>query len=220
MVAYLLVDTSGSMRYAGDKKVAKFLHAARIAAALAYLMLRQGDKTALGLFGEKLGIYVSPGGTRRHLHEVLRTLEGARPSAATRLADALHQYSSVFKKRGRIILISDFFVDDISVLFDALSLSLHRGFRILLLQVLDPHELDLPAHSVAKYIDMETNEEVEVDTEDLRADYRKKMNEAVDALAREADARKIEYKLVNTHDPYTSAIEAYLGFRGREKNRR
>lgn len=220
MVAYLLVDTSGSMRYAGTKRFAKFQHAARIAAALAYLMLRQGDKTALGLFGDKLRTYLPPGGTRRHLHEALRALESARPSAATGLAASLNECAAVFKKRGRLIVLSDFFVEDQAALFDALSQFRHRNFGILLLQVLDPDELDLPGHSVAKYVDMETSEEIDVDTEELRADYQKKVRASIDALAREADARKIEYRLVSTSDSYTTAIEAYLGFRGRSKHRR
>lgn len=220
MVAYLLVDTSGSMRYAGAKRLSKFQHAARIAAALAYLMLRQGDKTALGLCGTKLKTYIPPGGTRRHLHEMLTALEAARPSSNTGLAEALHESAAVFKKRGRLILLSDFLVKEPAALFDALSQFRHRDFGVLLLQVLDPDELDLPDLSVAKYVDMETGEEVEVDAEELRAGYRKKVREAIDALAREADARQIEYRLVNTGEPYTAAIEAYLGFRGRNKNRR
>jgi uncharacterized protein (DUF58 family) len=220
MVAYLLVDASGSMRYAGARRFSKFQHAARVAAALAYLMLKQGDKTALGLFGEKLKSYIPPGGTRRHLREILSTLESARPSAKTGLAAALREAASVFRKRGRLILLSDFLVKDQAEIFDALSEFKHRNFGILLLQVFDPDELDLPAHSVAKYVDMETAEEIEVDAEELRADYRKQVRDAIDALAREADARQIEYKLVNTGEPYTAAIEAYIGFRGHSKNRR
>lgn len=220
MVAYLLVDASGSMRYGSGGRLTKFQHAARIAAALAYLMLKQGDKAALGLFGERLKAYIPPGGTRRHLHEMLRALESARPSAKTGLAESLHEYAAVFKKRGRLILLSDFLVADPAALFDGLSQFRHRDFGILLLQVLDPDELDLPDHSVAKYVDMETGEEIEVDAEELRAGYRKKIRDSIDALAREADARKIEYRLVNTRDSYTAAIEAYLGFRGRSKHRR
>src|SRR5215216_6137536 len=41
MTVYLMVDTSGSMRFAGAKRQSKFLLAARIAAALAYLMTAQ-----------------------------------------------------------------------------------------------------------------------------------------------------------------------------------
>ena len=51
MVIYLMVDMSASMGY-GDG-VTKDLLAGRIAAALAYLMINQGDKVSLILFDEK-----------------------------------------------------------------------------------------------------------------------------------------------------------------------
>lgn len=214
MVAYLLVDTSGSMRYAGAKRAPKFHHAARIAAALAYLMQRQGDKTALSLFAETLKTYLPPGGTRRHLHEIVRTLEEVKASSNTGLAASLHQCASVFKKRGRLVVLSDFLTDPVPLL-DALTQFSHRGFNILLLQVLDPDELDLPPHSVAKYVDMESGEQVEVDAEELRAAYQKNVRTAIDTLASAAHSRQIEHQLVNTSQPYTQALEAYLGFRGR-----
>ena len=216
MTAYLVVDTSASMRYAGQKRSAKYQHAARIAAALAYLMIQQGDKAALGLFADSLKAYFPPGGTRRHLLHLVRTLENVNPQLTTGLDKALGQCADVFRKRGRLVVLSDFLTEP-SSLFDALSQFLHRGFSILLLQVLDPDELDLPAQSVAQYVDMESGEQIEVDTEELRPHYQKKMRDVIDGLAREAHSRGIEHQVVNTALPYTSALEAYLGFRGRSR---
>ena len=55
MVVYLLVDVSASMNYHADgERQSKYVLAAKIAAALAYLMIHQGDKAALGLFAESL----------------------------------------------------------------------------------------------------------------------------------------------------------------------
>ena len=50
VVVYLLVDVSGSMKYAGAGIESKCVQAAKIAAVLAYLMIRQGDKASLTLF--------------------------------------------------------------------------------------------------------------------------------------------------------------------------
>lgn len=212
MVAYLLVDTSGSMQFAGAGRPPKYQVAARIAAALAYLMLHQGDKTALGLFAEELKTYLPPGGTRRHLFEVVRALEGVTPNRTTGIPEALRQCAGYFKKRGRLVLLSDF-LTPVAPLLDALSQFLHRGFDILLLQVLDPDEIQLPAQAVARFVDLETAEEIEVDTAELRAAYRKRIESSLNELAREAEARRIEYQRVTTDVPYTTALEAYLGFR-------
>jgi uncharacterized protein (DUF58 family) len=213
MVAYLLVDTSASMRYAGEKRQPKFFLAAKIAAALAYLMTKQGDKAALVLFADKVNQFLPPGGTRRHLLRLVTELERVKPAATTGIAQALTECNGIFKKRGRIVVLSDF-LDDSGELFGALGQFLHRKYEILLLHVIDPDELNLPDFAVARFVDMETNEQVQVDPEEIRAPYRENMKKVIDNLAREADLRQVSHAVVDTRNPYLTAIEAYLGFRG------
>jgi uncharacterized protein (DUF58 family) len=216
MVVYVLVDTSNSMRYAGAQRPSKYQLAAKIAAALTYLMLAQGDKTALGLFAEKVTSYIPPGGTRRHLHQVITTLERVKPARGTGLATAVEDCAQLIKKRGRLVILSDF-LDDTNALFDSLARFVHRKFEILLLQIVDPDELHLPPLNAANFIDLETGDAVQIDPEEIRAEYRARMAEITAALAREADVRQIQYRLIDTQRPYLDALEAYLGFRGKNE---
>lgn len=213
MVVYLLVDVSASMKYAGDSRESKYVIAAKVAAALAYLMIHQGDKAALVLFDAKLRRFLPPGGTRLHLHSLVSELELVQPAFRTGIAAALAECNLLFKKRGRLVVLSDFW-DDTEKTFDALSRFLHRKFEILLLHVVHPHEMDLPAAHAARFHDMETHEEVEVEPEEVRAAYRESARRRTDALAREANLRRISHALVHADRPYLDAIEAYLGFRG------
>ena len=219
MTAYLMVDISGSMRYAGEKRPSKYILAAKIAAALAYLMMAQSDKAALVLFAHKVTQFLAPGGTRRHLHRMVTELERVRPAQSTGMAAAVHECVPLFKKRGRIVILSDF-LDDTTALFDALAQFVHRKFEILLLQIADPDELSLPAFNVAKFVDLETAETVQVDPEEIRAAYQAHMQKLVADLAREADLRQIQHRLIDTRRPYLDAIEAYLGFRGKSESTR
>jgi uncharacterized protein (DUF58 family) len=219
MTVYLMLDTSGSMRYAGEKRQSKFFLAAKIAAALAYLMMSQNDKAALVLFAQKVTQFLSPGGTRRHLHRIVTELERVRPALTTGIAGAVQECNALFKKRGRIVILSDF-LDDTDALFDALAQFVHRKFEILLLQIVDPDELNLPAFNAAKFVDLETAETVQVDPEEIRESYQANIQRHIDALAREADLRQIQHRLVDTQRPYIDAIEAYLGFRGKNERSR
>lgn len=213
MVIYLLVDVSASMSYAADG-ASKYILAARIAAALSYLMIHQGDKAALVLFADKVKKFLRPGGTRNHLHNLVRELEMAELASTTGIAAALTECNEVFKKRGRLVVISDFW-DDPDSTFEALSRFLHRKFEVLLLHVAHPHELDLPAVHAARFRDLESNEEVEVEPEEIRTAYHQAARQRADTFAREANARRISYSLVHTDRAYLDAIEAFLGFRGR-----
>ena len=213
MVVYLLVDVSASMSYAGKGRESKYVLAAKIAAALSYLMIHQGDKAALVLFAEKMKRFIAPGGTRSHLHNLINELESVTPASTTGIASALNECHSLFKKRGRIIVVSDFW-DDTDKTFEALSRFVHRKFEILLLHVMHPHEQDLPGVHAARFQDIETNQEIEVEPEEIRAAYRESARQRVAALTREAHHRRMSHALVHTDRPYLDAIEAYLGFRG------
>jgi uncharacterized protein (DUF58 family) len=214
MVIYLLVDVSASMNYAGPEPETKYVLAAKIAAALSYLMIRQGDKAALGLFAENLKSYLPAGGTQSHLHNLISELEKVQPMSTTGIAQALTECSLLFKRRGLLVVISDFW-DNPDQTFDALSRFLHRQFEVLLLQIMHPHEMDLPEVHAARFHDLETHHEVEVEPEEIRSAYRELARQRADAFAREANLRRISHALVHTNRPYLDAIEAYLGFRDR-----
>jgi len=214
MVIYLLVDVSASMSYAGVGAETKFALAAKIAAALSYLMIRQGDKAALGLFAETLKRFLAAGGTRSHLHNLISELETVQPMSTTGTAQALTECSALFKRRGLLVVLSDFW-DDPGQIFDALSRFRHRKFDILLLQIVHPHELDLPYVHAARFHDLETHAEVEVEPEEIRVAYRDLARRRVEAFSHEANLRHISHALVHTDRPYLDALEAYLGFRGR-----
>ncbi|MEX2577679.1 MAG: DUF58 domain-containing protein [Verrucomicrobiales bacterium] len=221
LTGYLVVDVSGSMAYQAEGRESKQLRAARIAASLAYLMQRQGDKSSLALFHESLAGYVAPGSTRRHLHEVVTRLEEAvlDSKGKTHAHGALDLCVPLFRKRGSLIVISDFFTD-LDRFFDAVARFQHRRFDILLLHVVDPDEVVLPDVALARFIDMETGEALQVAPDEIRKAYRKEMDAMTERLCGEARRRGIDYHILKTEAPYLEAIEAWLGLRGKVKGGR
>lgn len=214
MTVHLLVDASPSMDYTGPKRERKYSRVARIAAALAYLMIRQGDKAAMGLFADGMIDQTPAGGTRRHVHRLLQLLE--RPHVQGRRTDiprALQQAAAHLRKRARIVILSDFLGTNVDAMFDALGQFLHRGFEVMILQVLDPDELSLPDVNVARFRDMETNQEVQVEPEEIRAAYQREVTAFTEGLRQRALRRRVTYEMVSTKAPYLEAIEAYMGFR-------
>ncbi len=216
MTIHMLVDCSSSMSYNGPRRELKQARAKRVAAALAYLMLKQGDKAALGIFTDRLIEHVPPGGTRRHLFRLLQTLEQSTPAAPrTDPARALIEAAAQIRKRGRLVLVSDFLGIDIDALFDALSLFVHRGFEVMLLQVLDPEEVTLPDVSLARFQDMESGQQVQVEPEEIRAVYEREVGELIEKLSVQSLRRRITFSTHQTASPYLDAIEDYMLFRRR-----
>ena len=89
----------------------------------------------------------------------------------------------------------------------------HRGFEILLMQLTDPDEMTLPDAPLARFVDMETGESIEVEPAEIRADYEARMRAKSDAFASGGALHRVDYTALCTASPYREAIEAYLGFR-------
>ena len=209
MTVYVVVDTSASMRYKGAGILPKYIQAARLAAAIAYLAARQRDKVALGLVADTLVEYRKAGNSRLHLQSVLKCLEGSTPANGTHLSNALGDCAEVFRKRGRLILISDFH-DELDSTLNALGQFVHRGFDIQLMHLLDPDERKLPPSAAIEFIDMESSERVKADIDDVRHLYSQRMDELVRRLSEEAMRRQIGYHLLDSMDPLHAGLEAYL----------
>lgn len=216
MTIHLLVDCSQSMAYNPQLRELKMSRAKRVAAALAYLMLKQGDKASLGLFTDRLTTHVPPGGTRRHLFRLLKTLEQSENATRrTDLGRSLLEAAAQTRKRGRLVVVSDFLGIDIDGMFDALSLFVHRGFEVMLMQVLDPDEVTLPDVSLARFEDMETGQQVQVEPEEIRAAYEREVGALIENLRLQSLRRRITFSSHQTASPYLDAIEDYVLFRRR-----
>ena len=216
MDVHLLVDASGSMAYHGGKREVKGLRAARIAAALAYLMLQQGDKASITLFADRVLDHLPAGGTRRHLMAMLRTPGPPRPRgrpASPTCPPSIRECHRLLSRRGRLVVLSDFLGHDPAEVFDALMPFIHRGFEILLMQLTDPDEMTLPDAPLARFVDMETGESIEVEPAEIRADYEARMRAKSDAYAAGGALHRIDFTALDTASPYREAIESYLGFR-------
>jgi uncharacterized protein (DUF58 family) len=210
----VLVDKSNSMAFRGSSPLTKLEYANFLAAALSYLMIMQGDKTGLALCDDKMSGFVPAGGTMRTLQQMLVTLERATPGGPTKLAEGLRVLFSLLKRKGLLVVISDF-LDDTSEVFSALSMFAHKGFAILLFHVLTDDEMNLPLVSNALFQDMESPASVSVEPEPIRAAYQEEMRGFIAEMESNAKARRMHYQLATTAEPYTRALEAYLTARAR-----
>ena len=67
-----------------------------LAAALAYLMIRQQDSVGALLFDSEIRTFIPPRSAGQHLHVILTELEKAKPASTTGLAATLHRLAERF----------------------------------------------------------------------------------------------------------------------------
>jgi uncharacterized protein (DUF58 family) len=195
MDCHLFLDSSASMGF-GDNP-SKLEYSSFFTACLAYLVIRGGDRVSLQIFDRHIRTFIPPGSTSAHLNGLLNLLERNRPGERTSLAAALRASFPLLKRRGILVVVSDFF-DDPAAIFAALSSYLHRGFKVFLFHVLAPAELDLPAKGLAAFRDLETGRRVIAHTDDVRAAYRAAIGRHIDALRDLATRRNVDYTVART----------------------
>jgi uncharacterized protein (DUF58 family) len=169
--ARFLLDASRSMFFAGEgAAMSKFEYAATLVASLAYLLHRQGDAVGLVLFDDRIREFLPPGATLRHYRHLTDTLERASPGGDTALGDALKKIGSQFRRRGLVVVVSDF-LDDIAPLAEGLGLHDCEGNEVILFRIEDPVERTLPFRGPSVLLGLEGEQRIRCDPRDLRGQY-------------------------------------------------
>ena len=209
--AHLFVDASASMGYAGSG-VSKFDYAATLAASLAYLMLLQRDAVGLVLMGAGAPRVLPARSQPHHLQAIIAELEGSRPAGATDVRAALAEVAGGLHRRGLCILISDL-LDDPQGVEHGLRHLHHRRHDLMVLQLMDRDELELPFRKLTLFRDLEGPLQLTTDPREIRREYCTAVEEhlaQVRALCRRAGA---DHDLFVTDEPLDRGLVRYLARR-------
>lgn len=210
--AHLLVDASGSMAYRGAGP-SKFEYAQYVAASLGYLMLHQRDAVGLVLHDHKLRTMIPPRAQTKHLLNLIRTLEAAKPGGETSMAPIWHQLVGQIKRRGMIVVLSDCF-EAIESLLGALRHFRHDRHEVLLFHILAPEEIDFPFSKWTQFRNLESsNDRQLVDARRLRQTYLENFGKFCQQLQTQARQIQVDYHLMRTDEPVERALGIYLTMR-------
>jgi len=207
----VLLDTSKSMGFTSGG-VSKLEYAKYVAACLAYLSHRQRDRVGIVTFDEDVVQYVPS--SAKHFNVLLQTLDRAKAERPGRLLAMLDRIAEHFKRRSILALISDLY-ENPDDLLEALKPYRFVGNDVVVFHVLDPAEIEFPYRNASRFQDLESGEEVPVVPEVFAEQYRKMIQEHIEALRARCSEVRIDYVLLNTAKPLDEALFSYLGNRER-----
>ncbi|HOM73302.1 MAG TPA: DUF58 domain-containing protein, partial [Armatimonadota bacterium] len=175
----LLLDISGSMAYGSRPKpagVTKMEYASYLAASLAYFAQRQKDSVGLVTFDNRIVERLPPRCRTAHMNSILHVLDRTNPSDRSEFHKPLEALAKTIRRRGIVVLISDLYAPTDEVI-KSLSLFRFKGNDVIILQVLDPQELEFKFTGGVRLLDLETKREAVISAEQARADYLRQMTE-------------------------------------------
>jgi uncharacterized protein (DUF58 family) len=211
--AHILLDCSKSMAFTSGG-LSKFAYGSYLVAALAHLMLHQNDAVGLVLFDREVRQFLAPKARPAQLRRILELLEETPLQADTDVGPILHHVAERIKRRGLIIVISDF-LDDAAKIANGLQHFRHNRHEVIVFHVMDDAELTFPYDRATRFKDMEGAGQVVANPKSLRSRYIARMDAFIDSLKQICFERDISYNLANTQQPYDAFLAAYLEKRAR-----
>jgi len=208
----VLLDASSSMNFTSHK-VTKMDYARYVAASLFYLTTQsQRDAAGLIVFDDEVRTYIRASTRQGQLYRLLSGLENAEPRARTDYAKPLLHFQSFLRKRGMVVVISDFFESPETIVRTIEPLRYH-GNEVVLFHVLDPQELKPELAEPVLLVDMETQESLEVTPEYGHEEYRTKVQSHITQLKDRTRSAGMDYHLLVTDRPLDGALREYLTLR-------
>lgn len=180
---HIFLDASASMRFPSQAE--KFTPACRVALAMAYAVLANGDGVRFHILQDSAPGLASPlFRGRRSIMEAHAFVDGSAPGGALRLPAAIGRHLRGIHRPGKAVVVSDFLMEaeDCRQGFRALQAA---GFDVTALQVLSAAELDPPfAEGALTVQDSETGAEMPLRWNgEARRRYREALDERIRELA-------------------------------------
>ena len=208
----ILFDISRSMRFSSGSGPSKLEYGAYLGACLAYLATRQRDRVGIITFDEDIVTHIPP--SAKHFDQVLHTLDRAKAERPGHLSAPLHKMAEHFKRRGILLLISDFY-DDPAAILDAIKPLKYLGNDMIVFHVLDPQEINFDYKDASAFEDIESRVQIPVVPDSFRTQYRKLVQEHIASLTEKFSEQRIDYALLRTDEPLDRALFSYLSSRER-----
>jgi uncharacterized protein (DUF58 family) len=207
---YIMMDVSASNDFGLSKS--KKESGYEIAASIIFSALRNNDNVGLCLFTDKVEKFVRPKKGRKHMLMVLRDMIYFEPkSRGTNIFSSLIYLSKVVRKRSIIFVISDFpnggFEKPLKIL--------KMRNDVILINMADAREMELPDIGYIYIEDEETGEQMVINTSDahFRNSYQYAIKKNRDRLAREMKRIKIDMISVRTDEPFHIPIRKFFSMR-------
>jgi uncharacterized protein (DUF58 family) len=214
LLCTLALDASGSMLFGGRSKTdasgSKLEYAQYLATALSHIIWLGQDQVGAALLAGDQVESLPPGGTPRHVARVQEMVQQVETHRSTLMAPALRALFERSSRRGVLVLMSDFLMEDLEDAFAALRLFRHRGWEVVALHLVHPREEHLPEGMAWRFEGLEGEGFVNCSPAEIEASYRERFAAHLAAVRQLALSVGCDYRQVNTAVSYLQTLGGFL----------
>ena len=212
---YLILDLSASTNFGFTKS--KLDLGFEVAVSLMFLALKNNDRLGLGIFTNQLEKFIPSKKGKRQLLKIIKELIEYKPkSKETDILKSLSTLKNKLKRKSIIYIISDFLSDDYQKPLKFLKL--HH--EVILINISDIKEKEIPEIGYAYIEDAETGEQILVNTssKSFQNQYREIMEQKI--IENQNNMKKIGIDMINlsNEESFDITINKYFRNKRRMKN--
>ena len=212
---YLILDLSASTNFGFTKS--KLDLGFEVAVSLMFLALKNKDRLGLGIFTNQLEKFIPSKKGKRQLLKIIKELIEYKPkSKETDILKSLSTLKNKLKRKSVIYIISDFLSDDYEKPLKFLKL--HH--EVILINISDIKEVEIPEIGYAYIEDAETGEQILVNTssKSFQKQYREIMGQKI--IENQNNMKKIGIDMINltNEESFDITINRYFRNKWRMKN--
>lgn len=213
----LAIDASGSMLFGSDAganehgtAMAKLEYVQWLTTAISHLIGQQQDQVGVAVLGDGLRHLSGMGSTSSHIHQVHSCIEGLSTTPATRLTEGLRTLFDRSRRRGVLMLLSDFLCDDLEQVFASLRLFRHRRWEVITMHVVHPMEERLPDGVAWRFEGLENDGIVDCSPAELARAYEERFADHAQMVRTLSMASGCDYRRLSTAVPYLQTLAQFL----------
>jgi len=212
---YLILDLSASTNFGFTKS--KLDLGFEVAVSLMFLALKNNDRLGLGIFTNQLEKFIPSKKGKRQLLKIIKELIEYKPkSKETDILKSLSALKNKLKRKSTIYIISDFLSEDYQKPLKFLKL--HH--EVILINISDIKEKEIPEIGYAYIEDAETGEQILVNTssKNFQKQYREIMEQKI--IEKQNNMKKIGIDMINlsNEESFDITINRYFRNKWRMKN--
>ena len=212
---YLILDLSASNNFGFMKS--KLDLSFEVAVSLMFLALRNNDKLGLGIFTDKLEKFIPSKKGKKQLLRIIKELVEYKPkSKKTDIMKSLSTLNDKLKRKSVIYIISDFISDT----YDRPLKFLKLHHQVILINISDIREKEIPEIGYAYLEDAETGEQILVNTSNKN--FQKKYSEITNKKIKsnQKNMNRIGMDMINlsNEESFDITINRYFRNKWRIKN--
>ena len=212
---YLILDLSASNNFGFMKS--KLDLSFEVAVSLMFLALKNNDKLGLGMFTDKLEKFIPSKKGKKQVLRIIKQLVEYKPkSKKTDIMKSLSTLNNKLKRKSVIYIISDFISDT----YDRPLKFLKLHHQVILINISDVREKQIPEIGYAYLEDVETGEQILVNTsnKDFQKQYREIRDEEINSNQKDMNRIGVDMINLSNEESFDITINRYFRKKWKMKN--